>query len=173
MAIIGYLEIPDVQGEAKGSAHRGQIEIHGIAWIVQQAAAATVGSGRRAGRSQAGPVTVYKFYDASSPYLALCAMNGRALPEVRLYFEAASDAHRDYLKVRLRNCLVSGYEMLAPEAAGEVPGRSARSRRADAERIRERLSFGFERIGIVYTGQAADGSAGDEHEIEYDVVAGA
>lgn len=39
--------------------------------------------------------------------------------------------------------------------------------------ISEAVDISFEKIRIIYIVQADDHSAGDEHEIEFDVVAGA
>ena len=38
--------------------------------------------------------------------------------------------------------------------------------------ISERVGINTEKINILYTVQADDHSPGDEHEIEYDIVAG-
>jgi len=62
----------------------------------------------------------------------------------------------DYLVVTLTNVIVSSYEMS----------------NGDDQQIRESVSLMAEEIKILYTVQADDHSAGDEHEIEYDLVAG-
>ena len=61
----------------------------------------------------------------------------------------------------MTNCIISSYEM---QNDGEDE---------DMQMIGEKVSIAFEKVKILYTVQAEDGSAGDEHEIEYDVVAGA
>ena len=64
----------------------------------------------------------------------------------------------DYLKITLTNVIISSYAL-----SGDCP----------SERIEDQLELSFEKIKILYTVQADDHSAGDEHEIEYDVSAGA
>lgn len=171
MAIAGYLEIPDIAGETKSSQHRDQIEIHGIAWMVERSTSG--GSTHHSAAADVGPIVLDKFYDASSPHLALAAMNGRAFAEMRLHVETAASAHHDYLRITLRDCVVSGIELLAPVPGDEAPGLSARKRRMAAGPIRERVTIRFVIVGIVYTAAGAGGSAGAGHEIEWDISANA
>jgi type VI protein secretion system component Hcp len=161
MAIVGFVQLPNVKGESQ-SRHRDEIEIHGVGWPVQQAAGA-VGFGGSTGRAEIGPLSALKPHDRSPPDLALAAMTGTACPEIRLTFEAPGERHFDYLVIRLKDGRVTGYEFMAPDDAGARPR---------AERIPERIAFGFGRIGIVYPEQAADGSSGALHKVRHDLVRG-
>ena len=73
----------------------------------------------------------------------------------------SGETHLDYLTITMTNCIISGYEMENNAANGDV------------QMISEKVSIAFEKVKIMYVVQAADGSAGAEHEIEYDIVAGA
>ncbi len=162
MALSGYMKIDDIKGESKRAEHEDEIDVHSIAWVVKQRSSANIGSGRTRGRAEIADVELHKFYDSSSPYLALAAMQAKSLPEVVIYARKDSgDAHLDYLKITLTNCAVSHYEMLPRNASDEE------------EMIEEIVKLTAEKINIVYTVQAEDHSAGDEHEVEYDIVAGA
>ncbi|SLN39374.1 hypothetical protein PEL8287_01940 [Roseovarius litorisediminis] len=162
MPLTGYMKIPDIAGESKRADHEDEIDFHGIDWDVARDSSQLIGRGRRRSRAVASPVEVLKFYDASSPYLALAVAQGKSFDEIVLSVRKDSgDAHLDYLVITLTNCMISGYQMT--NQGLEDP----------QEQIGERVEIEFEKINIKYTVQADDHSAGDEHEIEYDIAAGA
>ncbi len=161
--LLGYLKIPDIAGESMRAGHEGEIEVHRIRWSVAREARATIGSGRVSARARVSPIHLDKWCDASSPYLALAAMQGRLFAEVIVAFRRDSgDAHVDYLTITLGNVAVSSYEML--DAYNEVD--------EPVVRLPERIGLAFERVEIRYLAQDADHSAGDAHEIAYDVAGG-
>ncbi len=162
MPITGYMRIPDIQGESKASRHEDAIEIHGIEWgIAQKSKAARPGSGRRQARAIASPLEIHKFYDASSPYITLAALQGKSFDEITLSVRKDSgDAHLDYLVVTMTNCAICAYGMFNDGA--DDPSTA----------IGERVGITFEKVKVLYTVQADDHSSGDEHEIEFDLAAG-
>ncbi|WP_146592482.1 Hcp family type VI secretion system effector [Puniceibacterium confluentis] len=160
MALTGYLKIPDIAGESQRAEHEDEIDIYDILWNVEQAAGAQAGRGRSKGRAQISALLMKKAYDASSPYLALAAMQGKSFDEIVLTVRKDSgDAHLDYLIITMENAIISQYSIAG---AGEDEGQT----------IMEDLGLSFENVKIKYTVQADDHSAGDEHEIEYDIAAG-
>ena len=104
---------------------------------------------------------VHKFYDAASPYIALAAMQGKSFDEIVIHVRKDSgEAHLDYLRVTLTNCTLKAYDMFNDGQDDPLP------------LISERVGIKCEKINIRYIVQADDHSAGDEHEIEYDITAG-
>ena len=117
------------------------------------------GRARRAARPEVAPLIVSKFTDRATPYLALASLQGKSFPEITIYLRKDSgDVSTDYLKITLDNCLISRVDMLGGEEA-VVPV--------------EDVSLTCEKINILYTMQADDHSAGDEHEITFNILAGA
>jgi len=162
MGITGYLKIEEIPGESLRAEHEDEIDVHGAHWRIAQKSGTSMGSGLTQARAEVGSLTVHKFYDAASAYLAHSSMRGTSFPEMIFYARKDSgEAHLDYLTITMTNCIISGYEM---DNDGSDP---------DVQMISERVSIAFEKVKIMYTVQAEDGSAGDEHEIEYDIVAGA
>ncbi len=160
MALTGYLKIPDIDGESQRAEHEDEIDIYDFTWGIEQAAGAQTGRGRSKGRAQISALTCAKAYDASSPYLALAAMQGKSFDEVVLTIRKDSgDAHLDYLIITMENVIISQY---AITGAGEDEGQT----------IMEDVGLSFENVKVKYTVQADDHSKGDEHEIEYDIAAG-
>jgi type VI secretion system secreted protein Hcp len=158
MPLSGFLEIDDISGESLRAHHENQIEVFGLAWGVERIAPAQVGRGRARARADVGPVEVWKFYDASSPYLALACAQGRTFGKATLYVERGSTngSHLDYLVITMENVIVTSYDMASGEA--EDPD----------DRLTEAVAFDFEEIEIKYTQIAEDGSAGSEHEVTID-----
>lgn len=161
MPITGFLKIPDIPGESVFDGHENEIAIHGLEWGVERK---TKGArpGRPAGRAVTSPLEVHKFYDKSSPYLTLAALQGKAFDEIELsVHKEGGGAHLDYLVITMTNCTLKTYAMFNDGQDDPLT------------LISERVGIMFEKVRILYTEQADDQSAGDEHEIEYDVVAGA
>lgn len=162
--LTAYLKLPDISGESKRADHTDEIDIHRVHWNIAQGSHAGLGSGLTSARAEVWPIFLDKWYDAASPYLALVAMQGKTMDEAVLMVRKDSgDAHLDYLQITMTNVVVSSYEMLNEYNAEEEP----------VLMIPERIGLSFEKVKVLYTIQAEDGTAGDEHEIEYSIVEGA
>jgi len=162
MPLTGYLKIPDIAGESQRADHEEEIDLYNIEWLVKQASAAEIGAGRTRGHAEIGPVIVHKYYDASSPYLALACMQGKSFDEsVVMVRKDSGEAHLDYLTITLTNMTISHYQMLG--ASDEIE---------DGQMIRESLGLTCENIAVKYVVQDDAHAAGDEHEVEYDIAAG-
>lgn len=161
MAFTGYLKIEGIDGESKRADHEGEIDCFGVEFKATQMSSSSVGSGRTRGRATLSDFTFHKWFDAASPYLALACAKGKSFAEIVFTVRKDSgDAHLDYLIITLENCIVSSYAMVqnSPEEAS-------------SEMIGESITVSYEKLNIKYTVQADDHSKGDEHEIEYDLVA--
>ncbi len=72
----------------------------------------------------------------------------------------SGEAPLDYLMITMTNCVLTDYQM---ENGGlDDP----------LELISEAVDIEFEDVRIRYVPQADDGSAGAEHEVEFDIVSG-
>ncbi len=161
MAFTGYLKIEGIDGESKRADHEGEIDCFGVEFNASQMSSASVGSGRTRGRATLSDFTFHKWLDASSPYLMLACAKGKSFAEIVFTARKDSgDAHLDYLIITLENCIISSYKMVqnAPEATSN-------------ELISEEVSVSYEKVNFKYVVQADDHSKGDEHEVEYDLVA--
>ncbi len=160
MAFKGNLGIPDIQGESRDPDHRGEISVNGIQWGTRTKKSAQVKRGRSRSRPKVDNLTVFKSVDAATPYLALAAMQGKSFDEIVLMVRKDSgEAHLDYLVITMTNCVLTSFDIETDPTGND-------------DVISEAVSIGFESVKITYTVQAEDHSAGDEHEITYDVVAG-
>lgn len=162
MPITGFLKIPDINGESQNADHEDEIDIHGLSWAMERRSSAAVGRGRTRSRAEVDSLVVQKFTDAASVYLALACLQGKSFDKITVYVRKDSgDAHLDYLVFELSNVVISGVDM------------SSQDDQSPAEHLEEEVSFDFEKVKVLYTVQADDHSSGDEHEIEFDIAAGA
>lgn len=160
MPLTGYLKIPDIPGESRAADHEDEIDFHELEWrMFRDTSGATVGRGRRRSRSEVEPLAITKFTDAASPYLMLANLQGKSFDEIIISVRKDSgEAHLDYLVITLTNCVITSIEMDSfPSDQG----------------ITERVAIVAEELKVTYTVQADDHSSGDEHEITYDIAAGA
>lgn len=154
-----YVKIPDIDGESERAGYEGWIEVTGLQQHIYRDTTGRTGRARTRAVATVEPFDIIKELDKSSPYLTLAVLQGKVFSEVEIHF--TSDIGREqgsaaFLKYTLSNVAVVAYEFSADEEA----------------RPRESFSLNFEKIKIVYIEQADDGSAGDEHEITYDIAAG-
>jgi type VI secretion system secreted protein Hcp len=161
MPLTAYLKIGDIRGESQRADHEDEIDIHDMMWNIEQGSAAQVGKGRSRARAQISGLYLNKFVDASSAYLALACMQGKSFPDMILAVRKDSgEAHLDYLTITMENVLISKYEVLGVGA------------QEDGQVIEEQIGLVFENVTYKYVVQEDDHSAGDEHEVTYDIAAG-
>lgn len=158
----GYLAMPGIDGESRRAGHEDEIEVHRIAWRIEQDAPGSAGSGRRRRWVEVGPLIVHTWYDASSPYLALAALEGRHFDEVVLTLRRdTGDEPIDYLRLTMSDVVIASYELLDEHATSATV----------VDRVPERLGLTFVEIAIRYLEQLDDGGH-KKHEVEYDTAGG-
>lgn len=168
MSFTGYALIPDIGGESQRADHEDEIDITDIMWSVEQAATSQIGRGRSRSRADVSSLYCKKFYDASSPYIALAAMQAKSFKDVVVTVRKDSgDAHLDYLIITMTNVIISRYEI---EGVGRITDAEGVER--EGQELQESIGFAFENVKIKYVVQEEDHSAGDEHEVEFDIAAG-
>ncbi len=161
MPFTGYLEIDEIPGESRRADHEDQIEVFDLTWELARPSSTSARAGRARGGAVATAFEFSKFTDVSSPYLAKACADGRRFDEIifRVHKDSG-DAHLDYLTITLTNCSVSAF---AFEGAGDTTD----------SHIKESIAITAQKVNILYVVQADDHSAGEEHEVEFDIVTGA
>ena len=154
MPITAFLKIPDIPGESRRVGHEDEIDVHAMQWGIEHSAPSQVGRGRVRARSDVKPLIVHKGYDAASPLLARAVRQGQSFREVVLTLRKDSgEQHLDYLVVTMTNVMLTSYEVASDPEAGTGGD------------LVEGLELDFEKVRLLYTRQAVDGSAGDETEV--------
>ena len=107
-----FAKIDGVDGESLDSKHKGEIEILGWKWKVENTGSAHVGGGAGSGRSIHHGFKFTKIYDKSSPKLHQACSSGEHLKKVVLVARKAGKEQQEYLKFTLSDVLVSEYRHL-------------------------------------------------------------
>lgn len=148
-----------IGGESLRANHEDEIDFHALRWTIAQQTSAQVGRGRTQGRAEVSAATVNKFYDASSPDLALACLQSKNFAEVVLTVTKDSgDEALEYLIITMNDVIVSNYRILGA--------------RPQSQQIEEEIGLTCQLITIKYTVQNEDYSAGDEFEMSFDIGAG-
>ena len=88
-------------------------------------------------------VSITKYVDKASPNLLLFCANGKHIPECILVVRKAGESPLDYLKLTMKDCLITS--VLTSAAHGQ-------------ERLTEKVSINFAEFSYEYTPQKPDGS---------------
>ncbi|HUF55232.1 MAG TPA: type VI secretion system tube protein Hcp [Thermohalobaculum sp.] len=155
MQIIGYLKLPDINGEADQEDHADEIEFFKLEWVdLTQRATQSIGRGLSRGSVRSGPIRICKWVDAASPYLMDSIFRAISIDEGKISLvKRSGDKNLDYMVITMKEAMISNYNMAT---------------HPDEDFVYEEVEFDFNNVIITYTEQAGDHTAGSEHEVEYD-----
>jgi len=164
MAFDYFLKLEGVDGESTDDKHKDWIEIDSFSWGLGQAVigedglrpAAGGGGGGGAGKVQVQDFSFVKKIDKSSPVLMLSCATGQRMKEGVLIGRKAGDRPLEYLKIKLTDILISGYQ--TGGSAGDVVPT-------------DQFSLNFAKIEFSYTPQDPRGTEGKTVTTTYDVKA--
>ncbi len=158
MALTAYLKIDDIDGESTKAEHEDEILIYDLMWNIEQQSTKT-GRGRSRTRAQVGALELKKYNDAASPYLILSCIQGKSFRNMVLSVRSGSgDANLDYLIITMQNVRISKLDTLGVSD--------------DGQKIKEVLGLTFQNVTYKYTVQNDDHTAGDEHEVSFNISGG-
>src|SRR5258708_8818085 len=142
-----FLKIDGIEGESTAKGHEKEIEVLSWSWGVSQSSPSSSASARgSSSRPCVNDISFTKLIDKASPLLMADAVMGMPLPRALFTARKAGSAPVEYLKLELKNILVSSYH------GGSSGGDGFRT---------EEGSFQFGAVTVEYTRQKPDGSAGD------------
>lgn len=148
IALDAFLKVPDIPGPSERDGHEEEIEVHGIRF--QMEAPHDPNSLSRRGKVALDMLTVYKYYDISSPYLKKALFDNTPMDEVVLSCRRTIEGETsDYLVVTLTNASVMNYKLRQSEEQPDL--------------LEEEVGFAFHAIKFVYD---------KDHEIEMSVRVG-
>lgn len=165
MAFDYFLKLEGVDGESTDDKHKDWIEIDSFSWGLGQiigedglrpAAGAGGGGGGGAGKVQVQDFSFVKKIDKSSPVLMLSCATGQHMKEGVLIGRRAGEKPLEYLKIKLTDILISGYQ--TGGSAGDVVPT-------------DQFSLNFAKIEFSYTPQDPRGTEGKTVTTGYDVKA--
>ncbi|GHT86975.1 hypothetical protein AGMMS49543_21560 [Betaproteobacteria bacterium] len=149
-----FLKISGIEGESQDASHKGEIEVLGWNWGMNQESNMHNGSGGGAGKATVEDLTFLHWTDRASPNLMKYCLIGKHIPEVLLTVRKAGGNPLEYLKITMTDVIISGVR-----ATGE---------RAK-ERVRETVSIAFSKVSHEYVVQNQQGSSGGTVTGSFDI----
>jgi len=145
-----FLKIDGIAGESLDAQHPGEIEVLSFAWgVVNESGAGAGTGGGAAGRPTFRDFQVTSAVSKASPRLMLACANGTHFRSAVLSVRKAGGASQDYLRVTLKDCVVSAYQSATSEGGAPV----------------DQVSLEFAKATYSYRPQKADGSLGSAVEV--------
>jgi type VI secretion system secreted protein Hcp len=154
MAVDMFIKIGDIKGESSDGKHKEEIGVLAWSWGMSQAASAQLGSGGGSGKVNVQDLSFTKYVDKSSPELMQHCCNGKHIKEAKLTVRKAGENPLEYLIVTLEDVIV------ASVSTGGSGGE---------DRLTENVTLDFGRVQVKYTEQNAQGGAGGNFQMGWDV----
>lgn len=154
MAVDMFLKIDGVAGESSDAKHKGEIDILAWSWGMTQSGSMHVGTGGGSGKVSVQDIHITKRVDKATPVLLNYCCTGKHFKEVTLSVNKAGGDKLEYLKMEMKDVLISSY------STGGSPHDDA---------VHESLSLNFAQYKVIYTPQKADGTADATVEQSYDI----
>jgi type VI secretion system secreted protein Hcp len=106
MAIDFFIKFDGVAGESADKDHKGEIDVVSWNWSASNTLPPASG-GVGAGKSVPGPFSFQHQYDKASPVLGKYAASGKFFKQVYLTARKAGEGQKDFLKVTMKEVLVT------------------------------------------------------------------
>ena len=104
-----FLKLTDVKGESKDAKHPDEIQLSSFSFGVTNSGSMSAGGGGGAGKAAFGDVQCVSQLSIASPLLMLSCANGTHHGEAVLVARKSGGDKLEYLKVTLKDVLVSSY----------------------------------------------------------------
>jgi len=157
MAVDMFINVQGIKGESQDSKHKDEIDVLSWSWGASNSGSMASGGGGGSGKVAVNDLSITKYVDKSSPELLKACASGSHIPQAVLTVrKAGGKSPLEYLKITLYDFLVSSVSTGA--SGGE-------------DRLTENATFNFSKVNFSYVEQKADGSAGANFPVTYDVKA--
>jgi type VI secretion system secreted protein Hcp len=150
-----FLKLTGIKGESKDHKHKDEVHIESFSWGLNQTGAGATGGGHGAGKVSVHDISITKFVDKSSCAFMSHCCSGKHIPEGLITVRKAGDKPLEYLKIKLIDIMISGYQ-----TAGH-----------GSDQLTENVTLNFAKFQIEYQEQKPDGSGSPGGEMGWDVKA--
>lgn len=106
MANDTHIKFNGVEGEATHKDHKGEIEVLGWRWAVENRSQ-TAGGGSGKGKATPANMIFVHRYDKASPVLAKNCAAGKHFDEVKLTARKSGDGQKDFLVVKMKEVFIN------------------------------------------------------------------
>lgn len=152
MAENMWIKMDGCKGEATDAKHKDEIDVDSYSWGLSHPVDPG-GSGQSAGESTATALVVSKTVDVATPNLMKFCMNAKTFPTVVLTCRKRGTDPVEYLKITMKNTIVSSVQT---SGAGE------------GSPAQESVAFSFTAVEIEYTPQSDEGAPGGAVKATWD-----
>ncbi len=155
MAQDMFLKIGDVKGESTDHKHTAEIDVVAWSWGMSQSGSMHMGGGGGSGKVSVQDLSFTKYIDKASPVLMQKCCSGKHFPEAILTIRKAGDKALEYLKVHMKDVLITSVSTGA--SSGD-------------DRLTENVTLNFANVKMSYQAQKKDGTAdGGAVEMGWDI----
>lgn len=149
------MQVPDIEGSSTMAEYEGWIPVDAMSatWVLSNDD--TAGRGRRRRTITPGRVVLRLGFDSAGLYLVRAAFQGRSFDQVELHHVVVGDEVRTPLKQVFDNVVV---EAARTDSVGALPVLQ--------------VEVSYEDVRMTWTDLDPDGTAGPEHEVQWDVASG-
>jgi type VI secretion system secreted protein Hcp len=156
MALVDYfLKLDGIPGESRDAKHKDEIQIESFSFGESQAGTMAFGGGGGAGKVKMQDFHFAMNVNKASPKLFLACATGTHIKSAVLTARKAGKDQQDYLKVTLKDVLVSSYQTNGDAHANSLPT--------------DQVSVNFAEIEIEYKEQKIDGGLGAATKVGYNL----
>ena len=158
MAVDMFIKIGDIGGEAKDSAHKGEIDVLAWSWGMSQSGSFHVGGGVGGGKVNVQDISLTKYIDKSSSPLMLKCCKGDHIDKATLTVrKAGGDKPLEYLIINMSKVMVTSVS--TGGSGGE-------------DRLTENVTLNFAKVEVKYQPQDDRGAPdGGTIDMTWDIEA--
>jgi type VI secretion system secreted protein Hcp len=153
MAIDCFIKFDGVTGESLDKDHKGEIDVVSWNWSASNTLPPASG-GAGSGKSLPGPFSFQHQYDKASPVLGKYCASGKFFKQVYLTARKAGEGQKDFLKVTMKEVLVTSVLADGSDDGG----------------IHESVSLAFRDIDFSYKPQDDKGGLGAAVKFGWDTA---
>jgi type VI secretion system secreted protein Hcp len=155
MAVDMFMKIQGIDGEARDSKHKKEIDVLAWSWGMSNSGSAHMGGGAGSGKVNVQDLSFTKYVDSASPKLMLACCNGKHYDEAMLTVRKAGEKPVEYIKIKMSEVLVTS--LSTGGSGGE-------------DRLTENVTLNFAKVNVDYTPQDDKGSAGTAIPMSWDIA---
>jgi type VI secretion system secreted protein Hcp len=153
-----FLKIDGIPGESQDAKHKGAIDLESFSWGETNSGSAGGGGGGGAGKVAMQDFHFTSRVNKASPTLFLACATGKHIKEAVFSARKAGKGQQDYLIIKLKDLLISSYQIGGAQAADDLP--------------MDQVSFNFAQIEYEYRPQKPDGTLDSPIKAGWDVKKG-
>jgi type VI secretion system secreted protein Hcp len=158
MAVDIFLELSNnIKGESQDAVHADKIDVLAWSWGMSNSGTTHMGAGGGGCQVNVQDISISKYVDLASNDLIKKCTDGTHIDTGKLTVrKSGGDAPVEYFIIDFQNIMVSSYQ-----TGGSKDG---------LDRIQENLTLNFRKFQITYTLQEANGVAGAQALVGWDVA---